>query len=395
MAFHTEGAAPLDEDAVSARLAALRQGRVGRSAQGCLAASSIAPDAHIAVGLGQEKPLPEAIDGTNGPGIPEDSCDASASEQFDTHAWDLAELWQTAQTDPGSAITELKLRFQCLWLRGAAMLHRPGVRGGIGALVLLYGGHFKTAVVVYRSLETVRMPSLQAKCGEIAEEFQGAAQEVIIGMQEQIVAAAPAASAGVSAEEVSVAGESLANLDAPIQVDHRPLLAVFARLQSSGVAHVAAALNGNTARLGLALWLSQRLAEVAGPRIEVFLLVAGRKLELLPTREAELSEAQRVLIRVVVDAVCTTFGLGITWALRGWSALWTTCSLGGQLCADDIADHFGKDAIGGQTVVLATSLAAAGFAYQAQYWGRPPILLPLWPLLVPARCIEQLLLSVA
>lgn len=252
-------------------------------------------------------------------------------------------------------------------------LGKPAVRGSAGLLVLLCGGHFKHAAVVFHSLEGVQLEQLRAQCGEVAAEYRLARDRLD--------------ESGVGVDFVLVPpGPDL--MRAAVAADHRAVLASVQRLQTSLIAQVAAALNGNTSRLLLGLELGRQATEAVGDRLESLLLGP------VEDDQAPGAEERRVWHRLAIDAACTAAGVAVAWALRGWAALWTTCSLGAQLCIEAL-DGGLELGLARRPEPLACILAALSFAYQARYWGRPPLPFPLWILTAPARVLELGLVALA
>merc|ERR1712183_219673 len=171
------------------------------------------------------------------------------------------------------------------------------------------------------------------------------------------------------------AGPSLGR--AALAADPRKLVVALKTLQTTVIAQIAAALNENAARIMVGLDIGRRTSELAGDYIEVLLL--GRPPELIVAENGsampedvlafEAAKERRVWTRLAIDAGCTAMGDALGWAMRGWAALWTTCSFGAQLCIEAGA----ADRNAQPSFHLVTIVGAVGFAYQAQYWGKAPL----------------------
>lgn len=264
---------------------------------------------------------------------------------------------------------KLMLKAQDLASGCMDQLERPPVRGGIGLLMLFYGGHFRTTAVVAKSLHGHSLARLKQIGSDAVQEYQRARDKMEESVGGQVVVASN------GAPSVGQLGA------AAVAVDTRPLLNSLQLLQSTAVAQVASALNENTMRFGLGLQLGRRLADMFGGRLETVLVGDGE----------ETTEAQRYYARVAIDTACTATGLATAWALQGWAALWATCSFGAKLCVEAMGAS--DDTEG--AVLVATSLALVGFTFQAKHWGKPPIPFMLHLVFVPVRLAELSLSQLA
>lgn len=239
----------------------------------------------------------------------------------------------------------------------------PMVRGGVGILVLFYGGHFKTTAVVCGALDTDTVEQIEADYAQTTREYRRAKRQ----FQQ------------CSGEDARL---NVAGLTAAAAVlDTRPLFSSLNRLQRSLVAQVAMALNQNTQSLGIGLQIGQYTSRmVAGP-IERVVFGEG---------DQATDEGQRRQFLMGVDVACTFVGLGAAWCLRGWAALWTSCNLGARLCCEAFGSEHGE-----QGAVYVTVLTGVGFAFHVRYWGYPPLPWPLNLAVLPVRIVESGLKSIA
>jgi hypothetical protein len=254
-----------------------------------------------------------------------------------------------------------------------AQLEKPVVCGGVGIAVLLYGGHFKTTAVVAQSLKSFDYEELQERWNALRREYRR------VRADGQLAADAIAIDAGREADAPH------APQLAALALRARPLLDNLQRLQYSVIGLVAMALNENSARLGLGIQLGVHLTRLVGPRLEA--LLVGEE-------DSDESGQLRPYGRMAIDCLCTVSGLALAWALKGWAALWTACGLGAQLCMQSLPDSL-LPAEESKREFAVGCLTAAGFAWQAQYWGKPPQPWPLFLVFGPARMLEHGLSSLA
>lgn len=255
----------------------------------------------------------------------------------------------------------------------AAQLEKPVVCGGIGVAVLLYGGHFKTTAVVAQSLKGFDFEELQERWNSLRREYRRVRADGQLAVD-------------------ALGDDSVAGSDGPaapqlaaLALRARPLLDSLQRLQYSVIGLVAMSLNENSARLGLGIQLGMNLTRLIGPRLEML---------LVGDDDSEESGQLRPYGRIAIDCLCTASGLALAWALKGWAALWTTCGLGAHLLVKSLpgplvpVDQARREfAIG--------CITAAGFAWHAQYWGKPPQPWPLFIIFSPARMLEHGLSALA
>lgn len=249
------------------------------------------------------------------------------------------------------------------------------MRAGVGFVVLMYGGHFKTTAVVCASLEDIGLEQLELELRQVWLEYRRVRAQL-----EEVTGGELAIGVSPNGVEADTARLGAATLSA----DARPFLTGLQRLQSSVVAQVAMALNQNTMRIGLGLRLGRRLADAIGAGVERLLI-----------GDEEIPEDQRSRVRFLVDMACTTSGVAIAWRLRGWAALWTSCGLGSELCLEALDAGLGVRFAERHAMLLGTSVAAFGFLYQAQHWGEPPLPWALSVTLMPVRAFELGLASIA
>eukprot|EP00747_Dinoflagellata_sp_TGD_P088741 gnl/TRDRNA2_/TRDRNA2_164108_c0_seq1.p1 gnl/TRDRNA2_/TRDRNA2_164108_c0~~gnl/TRDRNA2_/TRDRNA2_164108_c0_seq1.p1 ORF type:complete len:248 (-),score=44.94 gnl/TRDRNA2_/TRDRNA2_164108_c0_seq1:165-908(-) len=153
------------------------------------------------------------------------------------------------------------------------VLQYPSVRCGVGLVALFYGGHLKTTAVVFRSLEGAPLQRLKAQCSDLIEEYQRAREGLTTADGHGTLAAQQLVVAAVATGGVGAGGGGLASQPGgAVAGDPRGLLIALQALHNSVLVQVAAALNGNTARLGLGLQLGRRLVDGCGGWLETLLL---------------------------------------------------------------------------------------------------------------------------
>eukprot|EP00929_Paragymnodinium_shiwhaense_P003760 TRINITY_DN104395_c0_g1_i1.p1 TRINITY_DN104395_c0_g1~~TRINITY_DN104395_c0_g1_i1.p1 ORF type:complete len:343 (-),score=74.63 TRINITY_DN104395_c0_g1_i1:144-1172(-) len=278
-----------------------------------------------------------------------------------------------------------------------ACVNRPKVHLGVGAIALLYGGHFKTSAVVMSSLCSGQLEPLEEQCFAIAREYRRARQRLEgagIGGDFVVVR-----QGGVPADAATLSRAALI-------VDPRPLLDGLQRLQTAAIAQVAMALNQNTSRLLLGVNLGRWIADVARGPLEKAFFGQGATAEDVPRdvtvehgHEAVMERqmtvrSDRTWFHLALDASCSALGVFLAWTMRGWAALWTTCGIGSKLIVT-ACDQQWQLGLGSQAVFWETMLAFLGFAYQARYFGQPPLPWPVWWCLAPARIAEGCFLAIA
>lgn len=253
----------------------------------------------------------------------------------------------------------------------ATQFEKPVVCGGIGAAVLLYGGHFKTTAVLAQSFKTFDFEELQERWGSLRREYRrirADGQRVI-----------DTGAADGNANDALVASQpGAAPQMAVFALRARPLLESLQRLQYSVIGLVAMSLNENSAKLGLGIQLGVHLTRIVSPKLEVLLIGED---------DSETTNRLRPYARMTIDCLCTVSGLGLAWALKGWAALWSSCKLGAELCMTALPDNLRPPDQAKREFAIGC-ITAAGFAWQAQYWGKPP---QPWPLLIvftPVRMLE-------
>lgn len=310
---------------------------------------------------------PEVLEGPTG--APVDPTPRGGLLQRGFEAIDADGDGEVSLRDVEGLGVKLMLKAQDIGHGCLEQLERPAIRGGIGLLMLFYGGHFRTTAVVAKSLHGSSLSRLKQIAGDAALEYQRARDKMEESAGGQVV---------VASDGTPCVGQLGA---AAVAVDTRPLLNSLQLLQSTAVAQVASALNENTMRFGLGLQLGRRLADMFGGRLETLLVGEGQGA----------TEAQRYYARVAIDTACTASGLAAAWALQGWAALWATCSFGARLCVEAMGVEPGDHSEG--AVLVATSLAIVGFTFQAKHWGKPPIPFMLHLVFVPIRLAELSLSS--
>jgi len=282
---------------------------------------------------------------------------------------------------PGAAISDQDVvSFGDLEQAGATMYDRvaawravcverlgsPAYRFSFGAIVLLYGGHFKTLTVIWSSLQNVSWDKVRVDFEEAVQMYHRSRTQLCeyAGGEESVSA--------MAVEDVAQLGATVAAMNS------RPLLDMFIRLQQSLIAQVACALNANTMQFTAGLDLSRRASSIIGSSVEACLL----------DKEDSGRDAvrRRAKLRLLTDGICTIVGVSAVWSLRGVAALWTSCTVGAGLCVKALGDWQGD--ISEPAVVFTTSLAMAGFLYQVQYGGRPPLPLPVAVVATPLMLME-------
>merc|ERR1711957_387761 len=121
-------------------------------------------------------------------------------------------------------------------------------------------------------------------------------------------------------------------------------------------------------------------------------LVSGGFLEriLLGERDDPTADDKRRQVRMGIDVACAATGVGIAWYLRGWAALWSSCTLGARL----LCETFGVTDSEHSAFAI-TALTCVGFSYHFRHWGLPPLPVPLNMILIPLRLAESTVVQLA
>ena len=168
-------------------------------------------------------------------------------------------------------------------------LGSPAYRFFFGAIVLLYGGHFKTLTVIWSSLQNVSWNKVRVDFEEAMQMYHRSRTQLC-------------EYAGGEGSVSAMAVEDVAQLGATVAaMNSRPLLEMFIRLQQSLIAQVACALNANTMQFTAGLDLSRRASSIIGSSVEACLL----------DKEDSGRDAvrKRAKLRLLTDGICMIVGV--------------------------------------------------------------------------------------